>query len=147
MPQIDPQWQPFREPLRTTLTRTIGLAVVAGGVLALRWGGFARWPLATTLMLWPFLGGHWLELWFLNALRPRLAFARPFQISARLATWFAGGVVFAQGMVFTAGAFTEPQRTPWSAWWIPGLGFIGIELIVHALSHLRGRPNFFDGRG
>ena len=35
-------------------------------------------------MLWPSLGGHWVELWFLNWLRPRLPVARGAQIVTRL---------------------------------------------------------------
>src|SRR5437016_11925087 len=73
------QWQPFREPLGATLARTGAIAVVLGAVLAgwraaAGWrggGGLARWRVATGLMLWPALGGHFVELWFLNWLRPR----------------------------------------------------------------------------
>lgn len=63
-------WQPFREPLRLTLARTVGIAVVVGCVLAVRSGGLARWPVFSLLVLWPALGGHFVELWFLNHLRP-----------------------------------------------------------------------------
>src|SRR5471030_2522361 len=97
-------WQPYREPLRTTLLRTILIAVVAGAVLA-HWSGRSRWPikwpLATLVMLWPSFGGHWVELWYLNWLRPRIAAARPVQIIARLAVWFVGGVGLGLGMVLT----------------------------------------------
>jgi hypothetical protein len=60
------QWQPYQEPLRTTLLRTGIIALVVGAVLARSWGGVARWPAATLLALWPALGGHLVELWFLN---------------------------------------------------------------------------------
>jgi hypothetical protein len=33
------------------------------------------------------------------------------------------------------------------AWWLAGLGFIGIELVAHLALLLRRRPNFYDGRG
>ena len=65
-------WQPYREPLRTTLVRTILIAIVAGTVLT-AWPASSarpiRWPVAVVLMLWPSFGGHWLELWYLNWLR------------------------------------------------------------------------------
>ena len=51
-------WQPFRESLRTTLTRTIGIAVVVGAAAALVSGGRVRWAMATLLFLWPSFGGH-----------------------------------------------------------------------------------------
>ena len=75
-------------------------------------GGLVRWPLATVLMLWPSLGGHFVELWFLNWLRPRLSVARPVQMGARVLIWFAGGCVLVMGMWLTAialGAF-RPAR-------------------------------------
>ena len=65
-------WQPYREPLRITMLRTGMIAIVAGAGLARWWGGLARWPVATLLVLWPSFGGHWVEVWFLNWLRPRL---------------------------------------------------------------------------
>ena len=67
------QWQPYRESLRTMMWRTGVIAVVAGAVLARFWVGVARWPMATSLVLWPSFGGHWVEIWFLNCLRPRLS--------------------------------------------------------------------------
>jgi hypothetical protein len=139
--------QPYREPLRVTLARTVGIALVAGVVLAHWWGGLARWPVASALMLWPSFGGHWLELWFLNWLRPRLSAIRGVQIAARVAVWFIGGVGFALGMQLTAIAFTALRRTPWFSWWVAGFAFIGIELVVHLVLQLRGRPSFFNGRG
>src|ERR1700724_618875 len=94
--------QPFREPLRTTLFRTGTIAMVVGAVLARSWGGLARWPLAILLVLWPSLGGHWVEVWFLNSLRPRLFTAYGVQVAARVAVWFVGGIGLAIGMRLTA---------------------------------------------
>lgn len=140
-------WQPYRESLSVTLARTVGIALVAGGVLAHWWGGLGRWPLATALLLWPSLGGHWLELWFLNRLRPRLPDARSVQIAARLAVWFIGGVGLALGMRLTAIAFTGQRQPSWAAWWMAGFAFIGIEFVAHLVLQLRGRRSFFNGRG
>src|SRR2546423_515949 len=67
------QWQLYQEPLRFTMLRTGMIAIVVGAVLARLWGGLARWPMATLLVLWPSFGGHWVEVWFLNWLRPRLS--------------------------------------------------------------------------
>jgi hypothetical protein len=64
------QWKPYEEPFRTTVLRNAIIAIVVGAALAQLRGGLARWPLATLLALWPSLGGHWVELWFLNWLRP-----------------------------------------------------------------------------
>jgi hypothetical protein len=143
-----PRWQPYREPLRTTLLRTGIIALVIGALLARgSGGGLARWPTATLLALWPALGGHCVELWFLNWLRPRLPITRAVQAGARVAAWFVGGTALAIGMALTATALAgfRPAHRP--AWWLGGLAFIGIELVVHLVLQLRGRPSFYNGRG
>jgi len=141
------EWQAFREPLRVTLTRTVAIALVAGGVLAHWWGGLARWPAATAVMLWPSFGGHWLELWYRNWLRPRLAGGWVVRVATRLALWFVGGVALAAGMRLTAAAVTGLTRPGWRAGWIAGLAFIAVELAAHLALQLRGRASFFNGRG
>lgn len=143
-------WQPYREPLRTTLGRTILIAIVAGTVLA-AWSARSarpiRWSVAVVLMLWPSFGGHWLELWYLNWLRPRLPAAPTVQRVARLGTWFLGGCGLGVGMVLTARALGGIHLTHWPAWWVAGVVFIGVELVAHTVLQARGRPSFFNGRG
>jgi hypothetical protein len=142
------QWQPYREPPRTTILRTGTIAIVVGAVLAQLWGGLARWPMATLLVLWPSFGGHLVEIWFLNWLRPRLSIARGLQVSARIAVWFVGGGGLAIGMGLTAIALAGLRPAHWPAWWwLGGLAFIGIELATHLVLQLRGRPSFYNGRG
>lgn len=142
------QWQRHREPLHTTLARTGAIALVLGA-LVVRWrgGGLARWPMATLLILWFSFGGHWVELWFLNWLRPRLSIARSIHVGARFAVWFVGGCVLALGMDLTAMALTEFRPAQWPAWWLGGLAFIGLELVAHLVLQLRGQPSFYNGRG
>lgn len=143
-------WQPYREPLRTTLLRTGTIALVAGALLARSWGRLALWPIATLLILWPSFGGHWVEILFLNHLRPRLPTARIVQVAARIAVWFLGGIALALGMALTAKAlrFNPPRSPSWkTAWWLAGLAFIAIELIAQLPLQLRGRPSFYNGRG
>ena len=140
------QWQPFREPLRVTLLRTGMIAIVVGAVLARFWGGLVRWPLATLVVLWPSFGGHWVEVWFLNWLRPRLSVARGVQVAARVGVWFVGGIGLAVGMGLTAMAFAG-FRPHWPACWLGGVAFIGIELVAHLVLKLRGRPSFYNGCG
>jgi len=144
---MTPQFQPFREPIRSTILRNGIIAIAAGAVLARFWGGMGRWPLCTFLLCWPSFGGHFVEIWFLNWLRPRLSPARGVQVAARLAVWFVGGAGLAIGMRLTAIALTHFRPARWPAWWIGGLAFIGIELVVHLALQLRGRPSFYNGRG
>jgi hypothetical protein len=141
-------WLPHRESRRRTLVRTGTIALVGGAVLTLASGhGGAWWPIATVMMLWPSLGGHFVELWFLNWLRPRLAGGRVLQLAARMVVWFVAGCGLALGMRFTATAFTTPWRAQWPPWWLGGVAFIGLELVAHAVLQAKGRPSVYNGRG
>lgn len=140
-------WQPFREPFSTTLSRTVGIAVVVGGVLAWAYGRLEAWPVVAGLVLWFSFGGHWVELWFLNWLRPRLPRTRLVQVAARLAVWFTGGVGLGFGIVFTMrlSAWTRALHRP--PWWAAGVVFVAVEFIAHTVLALRRRPNFYGGDG
>ena len=127
--------------------RTGMIAIVVGAVLARLWGGLARWPMATLLVLWPSFGGHWVEVWFLNWLRPRLSIERSAQVTARVGVWFVGGAGLAMGMGLTAMALAGLPQAHWPAWWLGGLVFVGIELVAHLTLQLRGQPSFYNGRG
>jgi hypothetical protein len=140
------RWEPYREPLRVTLARTGIIALLAGAVLSWRWGGVGRWPLATLLVLWLSLGGHYVEIWFLNYLRPRLAAGRAVQLGVRIGVWLVGGIVLVFGMGLTAMlAGFRPES--WHAWWLGGVIFVFIELVAHLVLLLRGRPSVYNGRG
>jgi hypothetical protein len=140
-------WQPYREPLRLTLTRTFTIALLAGAITAPWFGGIRRWPIVSLLMLWPSLGGHWIDVLFLNALRPRLPHLRLVQAGARLAVWFLGGIVLALGLRLTAVLLRAHAPLLWLTWAIAGIGFVAIELIAHAALQVRGRPSFYNGLG
>jgi hypothetical protein len=144
---VSTSWQPFRESIRTTLGRTVGIALVVGGAVALGVGRLDVWPVAAGLMLWISFGGHWIELWFLNWLRPRLAPTRLVQTATRVVVWFLGGVVL--GYAIAACMRLSPLTrglAPWP-WWAAGVGFIAVELLAHLVLALRRRPNFYGGDG
>jgi hypothetical protein len=140
-------WKPFREPLRVTLTRTLSISVVAGAIVALSKGRLRLWPAISLLMLWPAFGGHWIDLFFLNWLRPRLPESRIIQLLARIVTWFGSGVLLGAGVQLTARMLFERSRIPWLTWAIAGAGFVAIELIAHAGLQLRRRRSFYNGQG
>jgi len=137
-------WQSYHEPLRVTLVRT-GLVGLLVGIIAARvQGQGASWPQWTAFALWFSFGGHWVELFFLNWLRPRLASARWVQVTGRLFTWLVGGTLLMVGARITAASFSgQSLRLP--AWWLGGPVFLCLELLVHALPQLRGQPNFYNG--
>ena len=141
------RWQPYSEPLRATLTRTLTLALIVGAALAARWGGLARWPVATLVMLWPMLGGHYVELWFLNWLRPRIPETRRVQVVTRVLVWFLGGIVLGLGMALTARTLGDYHPAHWPPVWFAGIAFIVVELVAQLAMQLRGLPSFYNGRG
>jgi hypothetical protein len=120
---------------------------VVGGVIALRFGRLQAWPIATAGVLWFSFGGHWIELWFLNWLRPRLSPSRVAQIAARIAVWFVGGIGLGIGIAATMqlSRFTRGVDLP--PWWVAGLAFIAVEFVAHLPLAVRGRPNFYSGNG
>ena len=131
---------PFHEPLRVTLLRTALIALVVGVVV----GRSALWLPWTAFALWLTFGGHWVEVFFLNWLRPRLPAERWAQIGGRLLVWIVGGTVLMIGARITALSLGVPAlRVP--PWALGGPIFVGVELFVHALSQVRGQPNFFNG--
>jgi hypothetical protein len=135
-----------REPLARTLARTVAIALGIGAVLAFRSRDPRLWAPLSGLALWFSLGGHYVEVLFLNAMRPRLAGTRVAQVTARLAVWFAGGAMLYVAMAITA-RFLPVRPPSLGRWWLGGLFFIGLELIVHAILAVRSLPNFYDGRG
>jgi hypothetical protein len=99
------------------------------------------------LLLWFSLGGHWVEVGFLNFVRLRISEGRGAQVGVRILAWFLGGSVLALGMGLTAMGLGVRSGTWGFVWWVGGIAFVGIELVAHLVLHLRGRPSFYDGRG
>jgi hypothetical protein len=50
-------------------------------------------------------------------------------------------------MWLTASALGTSRPARWPHWWVGGLAFVGIELVVHLVLHLRGNTSFYNGRG
>ena len=106
----------FEEPLRRTLVRNVSLAAGVGALLALQRHSL-RWFLpVAALALWFSLGGHYVELAFLNSLRARLSQGRLTQVALRLLVWFTGGVVLY--VLMAASARVLPlEAPPLGMWW------------------------------
>ena len=135
----------FSEPWQRTAIRTGGLTLVVALVAAVARRNLGAGVIALLIAPWFAVGGHFVELFYLNILRPRLVAASVPLLAARLAFWFVGGVV----LYFAALASVRlvVPRPPAFPWWGAGLGFIGIELLVHAGLRSRGQSNAYDGRG
>lgn len=126
--------------------RNVTIAAVAGAGLAIHDRELSLWPSCSVLALWFSLGGHYVEVLFSNRIRPRFRTVRRTLMISRLLVWFAGGALLYVGMAITARAL--PLAPPgFRLWWFGGLLLVGIELVVHAVLALRGRPNFYRGNG
>jgi hypothetical protein len=139
--------QPYREPLRVTLVRTISIAVIGGAIVALSVHRLRLWPALIVILLWPSFGGHWIDLWYLNWLRPRLSAGRAMHLATRIAVWFVGGALLAVGVRVTMNALLVRPQLERLTWATAGLAFIAIELVAHAALYARGRPSFYNGLG
>ena len=144
--QSSSSWPRFEEPFRRALVRNVALAGVAGAVLALQRHDLGLLLPLAALALWFSLGGHYIELAFLNGLRARIPQGRLPQVVVRLLVWQSGGVLLYGSMAATARALPI-QAPPLGLWWYGGFLLIGVELAVHAILAIRGLPNFYNGRG
>jgi hypothetical protein len=140
------QWPRVEEPIARTLKRNFAIAMFVGVVIAaVRRAPFLALPW-TLLALWPSLGGHFVEIAFLNGMRPRLPRARLVQASTRIVWWLAGGALLGGALIATAHAL--PITAPaWRRWWMGAPFFVGIELVAHATLARRGLPSFYRGDG
>jgi hypothetical protein len=140
------RWAREKELILRTLRRNIAISVVVGVVIAVaRHAPFMAVP-GTVLALWPSLGGHFVEIAFLDGVRHRLPRDRLVQASARVIWWIAGGTFLGAALIATAHALpiAPPQ---WRWWWSGAPAFIGLELVVHSVLALRSRPNVYRGDG
>lgn len=141
-----PTGEPFTEPWRTTVFRTGGIALAIGLGVGLYQSNLAAVPIATIVALWFTLGGHFVEVLMRNRLRQRLDERATVQAVARLIYWLAAGSLLYAGALATRSILTGRSAVVWP-WWVGGVFFVGVELVVHLLLFARGQPSFYDGRG
>src|SRR5207237_660529 len=92
----------YEEPFRHTLARNLTLAAVVGVVVAFLRRDVKLLLPVTTLALWFTLGGHYVELVFLNRIRDRLPRRRLPRALVRLLVWSCGGALLYECMAVTA---------------------------------------------
>jgi hypothetical protein len=128
------------------LARNAAIAIVVAGIVALVRHDLRAFLPVAALALWPSLGGHYVELAFVNQMRTRISRGWLIQTVARVVVWFAGGVLLYLCMVVTAYIFPI-KPLPLRLWWCGGFLFIGVELVVHAFLTFRGEASVYDGHG
>lgn len=145
-PTSPPAFPAVVEPFLRTLARNTTIAAVVAAVIAAVRGDRGLLLPVAILAMWFSLGGHYVELAFLNVIRNRVPKSRVVQTLTRLLVWSCGGAILYGCMAASARilglgvALSKP-------WWFGSLVFTGIELAVHTALALRRVPNFYDGRG
>jgi hypothetical protein len=143
---IHPLSRPFAEPWRTTALRTGLLALAIGVGVGLYERQLAVAPWVSLFALWFTLGGHFLEVLFRNRLRRHISGPPAVQGLVRVAYWFAGGSVLFEGAQATRALLAGRDSGP-LPWWLAGIAFAGVELLIHLGLRARGQPSVYDGRG
>jgi uncharacterized membrane protein len=133
-----------KEPLSTTVLRTFSVAALVATIISIRTQTASIWTAQFCVVLWVSFGGHWLELFYINTLKKKLPkIDWPF----RLVFWFACGVLLSFPMNLTRDMM-EGNLSDKPEWWAFGLGFIAVELLVHALFlQSRGLPSVYNCKG
>jgi len=144
--ELTDQWVRFHEPFWRTLLRNVLIAVVVGAILAVCRGNLSLVGPFTLLAMWFTLGGHYVEVVFLNRVRYRLPKTRASQVLGRLSFWFLGGCVLYLGMSATMRLLTGTSAR-YRDLWIGGILLMGIEAVVHIVGLLRRKQNFYLGTG
>ena len=86
-------------------------------------------------------GGHWLELLFINEIKFKLPKNMLLIYFVRLGYWFICSIplyILANWVVSFFSNKTKP-------WWTFGFVYIGIQLLIHAIMHMRLKKSFYNG--
>jgi hypothetical protein len=132
--------------VRALLTTTI-IAVILYWLHIFRQGEISKLSLFEMIWSWGFcivFGGHWLELLFINYLK----FVLPKNILLlyfiRIAYWFLCSVPLFYIANLISNLFSH-KTGQLGNWWTFGFFYIGIQLFVHAVMHIRSRKSFYNG--
>ena len=132
--------------IRTVLTTTI-IAVILYLLHIFPSGGESKLALFEMIWLVVFcivFGGHWLELVFINQVK----FVLPKNILLlyliRIGYWFLCSIP----LFFLANSITNlfsHKTGQLGHWWIFGFFYIGIQLFMHGIMHIRFKKSFYNG--
>jgi hypothetical protein len=154
------RFTPYHESLTATVARTGGIAIIVASIATLTRLGhlpassaqWHNWFALFVFVAWPSFGGHWIELAYLNGLRPRIAhWSDVSLIFVRLGVWLIGGTILFLGAVVSYGLLTTgklpDQSLVLKALLLGGPVFVAVEFFPHTFLQLRGRPSFWNLRG
>ncbi len=96
-------------------------------------------------VLWFPLGGHYVELGYLNLWRLRTTWPRARPRLSRLLYWAVSGLPLGAAFLWTLGALGVALPVYVPLWW-GALFFPAVELLVHAVLAVRRYPSFWNNR-
>jgi len=136
----------FQTVKRTIITTTvIAIALTLSGIFPT--GGKSKPVLFGMIWLIAFcivFGGHWLELVFINYLK----FVLPKHILLvyflRIVYWFLCSIPLFIIANLVANLFSHNTQHL-GRWWAFGLIYIGIQLLMHSIMHIRLKKSFYNG--
>lgn len=145
------------EPMRTTVCRSVAVALALGTAITLVVSGIPQspdsalvWLLRVVSVLWFSFGGHYVELAYLRYLLPLLPAAWLPRFAVRLWVWYSGGALLWPCAVLTCSLLAAaplPHLDDLArAAAAGGLGFIGIELATHTVLYAIGWPSLWRSR-
>ncbi len=136
----------FQTVKRTIITTTV-IAIVLTWSGVFPTGGKSKPELFGMIWLIAFcivFGGHWLELVFINYLKFGLPGNILLLYFVRIAYWFLCSVPLFIAANAVANLFSHTTQHL-GRWWAFGLIYIGIQLLMHAIMHIRLRKSFYNG--
>ena len=110
------------------------------------------WLVLVLAVAWISFGGHWVEIAYLNVIRPRIARLPDAALMAvRIAVWLVGGTLLFVGAAVTRSMLTVGQLPDGGllrdVLLLGGPIFVGVELVVHSVAYLLAQPSFWNRLG
>jgi hypothetical protein len=154
------RFKPFHESLLATVVRTGSIAIIVASIVtvirlhhapisSVQWH---NWLALAVFVGWITFGGHWVEIAYLNGLRPKIApWSDAALVCVRLAIWLAGGAILFLCAIVSLRLLiaSELPDSPhaFKALLQGGPIFVVVELCAHTFLLLTRRPSFWNFRG
>jgi hypothetical protein len=132
--------------IRTILTTTI-IAVIINCSHVFPLGQQSKLTLLDMIWLIVFcivFGGHWLELVFINHIKFNLPKNIILLYFIRIGYWFLCSIPLFFIMNFIDNLFSN-KTGHLGHWWAFGFLYIGIQLLMHTIMHIRFKKSFYNG--
>ena len=141
--------RPYRETLFVTLRRTLliglGISLVLTPFMRDERALLDAWWRVYLAVLWFPLGGHYVELGYLNGWRMKSAWVRRQKYVSRVLYWIVGGLPLGAAFLWTLHVLGARFPLDLPLWW--GMPFFpAVECVIHLVLTVLGRPSFWNAR-